>query len=518
MVVGKGTDANGHPIQAIATSSAKKYVIKLAGLLDAGDYTLEVTGVKDTAYVANTILPYSASLKIADAKAPELKKVWVEKDPAYNGKEDVYIYATYTKDFAVEGNGSALERAKYQVAVGGLLGTFEALPTNSYVDAVSPNTVRITIPQATAGKYVDSLALKVSLVADAEGNFGYESAGYVGSLAATPALSNVITAYAAEVKAVSDEELTVKFDGRLNSINASDFAVLTTGGTQKVATSVKSYSYSGGDTIVTFTFADGAIPVNPELAGNATKFQFATGVTKLTTTTQDGFGVKVDVTTPIQVLDKVAPESVDFVTNKSIDLSYDAAASKYVAKVKFNEPVTALDGTGAVTVNVAGATPITVSGVAISDNAGVLEVRFATDRTLVGTDVVTVSLAGNASAHAVVDATGNAAVDFSRGASLGEAASSAGALTVTAGVGGVAGNTALTLPAAGAGNSFVVLVTASSVATPVAGTLAPVSATAYTSGADIAVTAGQYVQVYEVDGSNGIVNFGQVVITAADIL
>jgi len=409
-----------------------------------------------------------------------------------------------------------LERAKYQVAVGGLGGTYEALPTNAYVDAIAPNTVRITIPQAPAGKYVDTLALKVSLVADADGNFGYEDSGYVGALAATPAASNVITAIPSEVNAVSDEELTVKFNGKLISINASDFAVVTNG-VQKVAKSVKSYSYSGGDTIVTFTFDDGAIPVNPELATNATKFQFATGVTTANAATQDGFGVKVDASTPVQVLDKIAPESVDYATNKPLDLSYDATANKYVAKVKFNEPVTALDGTGAVKVNVAGATSITVSGVSISDNANVLEVRFATDRALVATDVVTVTLTGNASAHAVVDAKGNAAADFSRGAAYADAATYVGTLTVTAAAGTATGTTALTLPATT--NDYVVVVSTTSVATPIAGTVAPAPATAspYTPGDDLTVNAGDYVQVYEVDGSGLVINFAQIQVSAGQI-
>ncbi|MGG0824145.1 S-layer homology domain-containing protein [Paenibacillus turicensis] len=410
IVVGKGTDANGHPIQAIGEVTANgttKYVIKLAGVLDTGDYSLDINGVKDTAYVPNTILPYSASLKISNSATPELKKVWVEKADAYQGKQDYYIYATFTKDFAIEGNGSALERAKYNVEFSTT--NVEALPSDAQVEAVTPNTVRITVPQATQGKYDPAFSLRVSLISDVDGNFGYKDSGYAGKLAKTT--SNSIGVVPGEAKATAKNELTVKFDGALNSINANDFAV-TVAGTKHVAKSVKTYSYTNGNTLVTFTFADDTLPANTELTPKVT-FGFATNINNSNTTTTDAFGVKVDVTTPVDVTDKIAPKVVDFNSAKKPFELTKTGANTYKAQVRFSEIVTAVPGTGLVKLVVAGPTAITVSSVDIaSSGTDLLDVTFETSRDLTSNDVVSISLPSGDATHVVKDANGNAAADF----------------------------------------------------------------------------------------------------------
>jgi len=106
-----GLNADGHPVITPVYDADKKTVtIDLASKLDEGTYTLEVNSVKDTAYVPNTMLPFSTSVKASVAVDNGISRAWKDTNSSDN-----YVYVQYKKPVKTDGAGSALEETKYTI-------------------------------------------------------------------------------------------------------------------------------------------------------------------------------------------------------------------------------------------------------------------------------------------------------------------------------------------------------------------------------------------------------------------
>ncbi|ANS76114.1 hypothetical protein AWM70_17255 [Paenibacillus yonginensis] len=399
VVTGNGLDANGHPVRTITwNATTNTATITFAGALNQGTYTLDITGVQDTAYVANTILPVSTSFTVGDSSEFKVSKFWHEVQTTTGNKHDVYFYVSFSKPVATSGVGDATSIAKYSISWDGT-DNFTALPVDSYVDLVTPETVRITVPYTE--KTLSNPKLKVSLIADQDGNLAYDGVGYVSG----PITENSINVGVDKVEATAKDTIKVTFDDKLTSVDPSDFRVTTTDATYNV--NLDSYSYDGSNTIATFTVVGdlGAAPVAKFILNNTTS-----------PSTQNAFGGKVKFN-PQTITDKVAPETVDVATNVPFKVT-SSAANTYKVHVYFNEGISVVEGTNLVDVT---ATGVDVSDVSYDQGAASNElvITFTTNASLDYDSVITVSLAAaNTSAKAITDASTNknAAAGFTKAA------------------------------------------------------------------------------------------------------
>lgn len=403
VVTGKGTDGSGHPVKTITYNKDKKEAtITLSGKLDKGTYSLDISGVKDNAYVPNFMLPVSKTFEIGNTATFEAVKFWIDKD-GDGTKRDVYLYVTFSKPVAQDGTGDAKLISKYNVDWFGT-GVYKALPTDSYVSVIAPETVKITIPY-TELTFNDSAKLRLALIADTDGKFAYEgSAGYIGTINATP-LNRAIDIDSAT--ATADDKLKVKFKGVLTGVEASEFEVSVTGYTYGLK--LDRHENDGKDTTAYFTLADDKkFSANPSNASATFKLK---GISTSTSVTQDNFGFKVGFE-PKSIGDEIKPvaEKRDDLT--VLNVSRVGTTNVYRAVVNFNEDIEVVDNTSVIKLSLS------------PDIKVVDEVHTAEGKNLVVTfeleagktldnNVVTVQLLSeNANSKVVRDRAGNAAEAF----------------------------------------------------------------------------------------------------------
>ncbi|MNO31947.1 Outer cell wall protein precursor [compost metagenome] len=239
-VSGTGLDNDGHPYSTPSYDADKNTVtVKLGTKLDTADYTVEVAGVVDTAYVANTMLPYSATISAKQTIGDAITRVWYKKD----GNENI-LYVQYRVNVKTSGDGRADLAEKYLVN-GKTLKDVD-------VDVVSGDTVRIKTTKNDLNLIfkndgsLDTNTISAQLIQDVDGNFFKQSGSY--TLTASVATSSKLTVI--EAKATSRQEVKVKFDGKINSFTASDFRAevpsdLTGTGTKVVVPDSASLSADG---------------------------------------------------------------------------------------------------------------------------------------------------------------------------------------------------------------------------------------------------------------------------------
>ncbi|MCT2197077.1 Ig-like domain-containing protein [Paenibacillus sp. p3-SID1389] len=403
VVVGKGLDANGHPIVA-GTVDGKKVKFTLAGRLDNGDYTIDITGVQDTAYVPNTILPTSVGFSVNKTATFEAKKFWVEVQSGTSAKRDVYFYVTFSRPVATEGNGSALTAAKYNYSTDNGT-TYKALPTDSTVELITPETVKITVPYTADHAIIGGAnKLRVSLIADKDGSYAYENNAYIGEIAVTSA--HVVGA--TDVKALDKNTVEVKFDGKLVNIDAREFGVKSTVTSDVYDVSLAGYKYDGNDTIATFK-------VSKDLAygvGTATldaDFISRTAGTNTqapTANTQDVFGFKVDTTATSPIKDGIKPVIVE-VDGKKFTVVAGTGTNEYVATLTFSENVVVAADSSVFTVTVNGADATNISYTQSAPNQ--VQVTFTSPIALTSGSYVGIALSdSNEGAKVIKDNAGNA--------------------------------------------------------------------------------------------------------------
>jgi len=387
VVAGTGFSSKGHP-NTVTRVNSKKVSFSSIGLLGDGTYTLEVSGVQDTSTIANTLVPYSTTVSISDISRPTLASSWYkESQTQTGGKHYLEVYLQFNKSVATDGAGSVLDVNKYTYGVAGAAST--PIPTDSKVELLNANTVRVTLP-GTDAKRVDgkALNLRVVNVADTLGNYVAGNVLEVNNIQ-DYAASNIMLDSA---KATSTTAVSVKFTGILSYVDAKDFVV--TNGTDKYTVSNPSITYDGGNTVVTFKV-------------NTTLDASILGTYKLEVVGKNSvnaFGITVKVGDLKTLTDGVAPEYV----KDSLVIPTSVTAGVYEASLDFNEDL-------ATVVNVPGVFTVYVNGVeatvnSVTGSAKQVKINFTTkDKVEIAGKRVEIYLNSsvNEAAKAIKDKEGN---------------------------------------------------------------------------------------------------------------
>jgi hypothetical protein len=401
VVTGKGLNSKGSPANSyVSYDNAKKQsIIKLPGLLDAGDYTLEISGIQDTAYVANMMLPYTYSFTIGDTKAPTVSKKWAETTSPVSGKYDSAIFIQFSEEMAVEGNGNVLDRTKYNYSIDSG-STWKTIPSDATLELVTSDTLKITFPRSDSADMNlqakgSAVKVRITLVSDVAGNFLASNANYIEIITLDTKGSISIT----NAKATAKDTISVEFDGILTNINAGDFRVLKpdpANPTTPIAleVSLESYTTKDGKTTAIFNLKDeDKLGADAGVTTAAVKtYSFSQYNAEANIATQDSFGRKVAVTAKADISDEIRPESVDYTDTTSLKQSIDVIKSTtsgiYTVKVKFDENIDVRFG-GSVKEVIAvkvGGTEVQVDTISADGRDLVLVLALNADKKLIKTD------------------------------------------------------------------------------------------------------------------------------------
>lgn len=224
VVSNSGLDKDGHPFATPSYDDSKnKVTVYLNSKLDNANYTLEVANVVDTAYVANTMLPYSTTFNAKQTVGDPIARVWFRQD----GNER-NLYIQYRTNVKTSGEGRADLAEKY--AVNG-----QSLKDVEDVTVVSGDTVRIRslknnmhVEFDTAGNVKPNQTITAQLIQDVDGNWLKQDGSY--TLKTGINTSSKISIKPNGAKATSQTEVKVEFDGKLNSYYVGDFTVKTSTG------------------------------------------------------------------------------------------------------------------------------------------------------------------------------------------------------------------------------------------------------------------------------------------------
>ncbi|SCY95868.1 S-layer homology domain-containing protein [Paenibacillus polysaccharolyticus] len=396
-----GLNSKGNPVIAPTYNSTDKKVRVNLGssLKDDATYTLTVSGIADTAYIGNVLLPYTATLNANTAQNGKVTRVWSSFTDNTR-----YVYVQFNKTLATSGEGNALEAAKYTVSSvlnGAATPSYQIAKENNDINLISTNTVRI----ATTGSGIPTgfdwskAVVTASYIKDSEGKYFNNGSYNVGDK-----VTDSKVAVTGDVYATSHNEIKVKFDAALSSVNLGDFQV------NGVKSQPTSYTLADNNKTLLLKFADNAVPVN---AANVT-------LEIINTQTQDAFGNKITATgaTPIVVKDGIAPTvSLNDITKDAagtaITIIVDGSESLAADLVNYNQNYinglfTVDAGTGVKITNVqalVGANTITITATADTNVSGkVVNVKF--------------DGAKNKAAEAITDGRGNALGEFTFGKQL----------------------------------------------------------------------------------------------------
>lgn len=397
VVVGKGLDSNGHPAVTVNYDvNTKKASFTLLGKLDAGKYTIEVAGVRDTASIANTMLPYTTTVDVSNAVKPVVTSTWLEESTA-GTKYDSVIYVQFSKAMSVSGAGDVTQVNKYNYATNfdptDNSGTFRPIPSDSKVELVNAETVRITLPRSENSLNAAGLGLRIATVADTNGN--YAGSDYLVYAAVKPKADVKVLAEKAE--ATANDTLKVTFSSTLSSVDANDFTV--NGNT----VTVEDTTVTDGKTVATLKLNT---KFAPDLAG-------ATFVISGTPKSQNAFGTLIDTNAPA-LSDKIAPEVASDTTVAVAKDTFGTETNVFSATVEFNEALAVQSSPTAFTVRVEGKDVTVVGAKADGKNLVVyfngVEGNKITDKQLVEVYLKPF----NTDAKVVADLKGNAAASFTK--------------------------------------------------------------------------------------------------------
>ncbi|MDT8979839.1 Ig-like domain-containing protein [Paenibacillus sp. chi10] len=212
-----GVDRDGHPVQKPSYNEKEnKVTINLnAKLNNQTDYILDVTGVRDTAALQNTMAPWSQTFTAKQTAKTGIVRSWFTTE---NGEENLYVQ--FKDEMATSGDGSVLIKEKYLLNGKSI--------TDHDITMMTGDTVRIT---AKAGKLGFDRTnnhpntLSVSQVKNSKGDYLKQDNGYTLIYSGTYAekFENVIAINS--VKVTSREEVKVEFGGKINYVDADDFSI-----------------------------------------------------------------------------------------------------------------------------------------------------------------------------------------------------------------------------------------------------------------------------------------------------
>ncbi|MBY0117312.1 S-layer homology domain-containing protein [Paenibacillus sp. FSL L8-0435] len=396
VVTASGLTSKGHPvITPVYTDNNKTVKVNLGSSLKSdATYTLTVSGVIDTAYIGNVLLPYTATLNANTAQNGSVTRVWSD---VTNGVR--YVYVQFNKTLATSGDGNALDAAKYMAvnvdANGVATGTAQQIAKeNNDITLISTNTVRIAVTNNSSIDWTQGVKVSASYIKDSEGKY-FNSGNYtVGSNVG----SSEVLATTNDVYATSRNEVKVKFNTALSNVNLGDFDL---NGIRPT-----SYTMADSNKTVVLKFADNTI--SNDVAGYTLK---ATNPS-----TQDSFGNKLQAFTAT-VKDGIAPT----VTLKDIVRTGNTVTVTVYASEALTQ-----DGNygaayiqGLFSIDAGSGVTTTVTGASIGTDARTITVTATVAGNTDG-KVATVKFDGakNKAAKAINDANGNALDEFSFGKEL----------------------------------------------------------------------------------------------------
>lgn len=357
VVSGTGLDSDGHPYSTPSYDPETNVVtVNLGTKLDTADYTLEVANVVDTAYVANTMLPYTSVFSAKQTLGEAITRVWYKKD----GSENV-LYVQYKSNVKTSGEGRADLAEKYLVNGSPL--------KDVTVDVVSGDTVRITSTKNTlnllfnntTGALLNTNKVTAQLIQDADGNYFKQTIDGVSGYTLKADVSTSSQIAVTEAKATSRTEVKVKFDGKINSYTAGDFRVTVAteigNNTNTKTLAPDSASLSQDGRTLTLTFNDNN--KLPAYLGSSAKL-----TTVESPSTSDAQGIAI-AKAEQNLLDEITPEFNDtltakvqnvtdntyrlYVTGNDLITLGSLADLERVIEVKFNDDVLDIENVAMVT-------------------------------------------------------------------------------------------------------------------------------------------------------------------------
>lgn len=388
-----GIDKDGHPVIAPKYNDTNKTVeVNLGSSLNPdATYTLTVSGVVDTAYVGNVLLPYTATLNANTAQNGKITRVWSD---VTSGKPN-YIYVQFNKTLATTGEGNALEAAKYTVTDAAYR-TFQISKENNDINLISTNTVRLAVTGNVPSNFDWSTAkVTASYIKDSEGKYFNNGTYTLGE-----DLGASVISVTGDVYATSKKEVKVKFNNALTNVSVNDFRVKVNG----TSYAPTSYSQEDGNKTLILKFSDDVIP------------QEVLNVTleTVSTNSQDAFGNKIKPLTGADVKnvkDGIAPTiTATSITKTGTGFVVRATASEAL-KI---DPAFAGILNGLFTLDV-GTDKATINKVEL-DNNNVIVITASYDKATAGKLVqVTLDADKNKAVKAIADENGNALANLTYG-------------------------------------------------------------------------------------------------------
>ncbi|MCM3786027.1 S-layer homology domain-containing protein [Neobacillus mesonae] len=307
---GKVVTDYGVSILGGASGATKEFTLVFSEAIDAGNYTLELSGLQDTTTLRNTMLPHTVTLEAKDAAAPGVLSV--------TGSGNVY-YVTYDKAMDTTTTASILDADNYFVKyvrttsstpvtgklpagtnitpVNGNKGVIITLPNN----VVTVNEITIQGVKSEAGIYLNNYSV----------TYGTESNPIVSNFQVTRA------------NATAKDTVSVKFNQPVSTVNKDGFSISTG------LTVTNAVVDSNDNTVVKLTLS-GKLPANPTASLNFT----ASAAKNLVNDSLTG--------TSATILDTIAPSVAKTDAGKinlGTDISFDSTARTLT--INFDEAIKA---------------------------------------------------------------------------------------------------------------------------------------------------------------------------------
>lgn len=317
-----GVDSNGHPhaTPKFSDSNSRVIEIDLGFNLKSEKYTLTISNVKDTAAVANVIVPVTVDLDVAKVQNGEINRVWTEV--VGDGSGDRFVYVEFNKELSTSGDGSALSAAKYKLLkqtnkTGDFVEVGQLTDEDDNVEILTSKAVKIRTKQAIVlGEH--NYSVKASYIRNVDGEYLRSGSSYdlikeIGQ--------NTVKINETSIKAISKNEVKVEFDSAITNLVDSDFTV--------------------ADRAVTGTLAGDGKSATLKLIGDHKFPANAAGVkvkTRSTMQSQNEYGIRLSPITEdggIQVKDEIKPEFVE----GSLAIEPTATLATYELTLQFNELV-----------------------------------------------------------------------------------------------------------------------------------------------------------------------------------
>ena len=289
-----------------------RLTFKDANALSGGTYTIEVSGVKDTAVIKNVMDLYRTTITINDTVKPNVLAAKYTTDS--NGNLVIYI------PFSEQMKASTLTKSNIQkLDTNGKwvnLGSKDNLVIGSDLKSVT-----ITLKDGEYSISNEKEVIRIGYVTDLAGNslLSLTAVGYkdVAEGDADNGKFEVMEdAIAVEkAEAISKSRIKVTFDGRLASVHASDFVVYVDDGSDTKFADLKVVAHSvnkDGKSEVVFELSGKTMNTNVK---DDNDNEFGLKVVS-NTRTKSFLGKPVDLNT-YNIADKIAPELVKAVVNST---------------------------------------------------------------------------------------------------------------------------------------------------------------------------------------------------------